>query len=531
MPKRAIAARVLPILAVAAVLALSFVTAGKVPFSGKLVACVGYGYGYGYVASPPTVINVNPNAGPSSGGTTVTITGLGYCSPATAVDFGTTPAASFVINSDTSITAVSPVHAAGTVDVTVTNAQGTSAATALDHFTFAAFTSYFQWFDKASAGFLNDNIHLVNEGSAPANITVTGPGGAQVSVSNLAVGAETYVTFPSGTIGGPVVVNSDQFVLASQRVQYNQSFNEIWSADSFSAAATSYINWYDKASDGFLNDNIHLLNPFNAPSSVSVTVSGIIRTAVVQPQSSTYVNFPQGTIGGPVKIQVTAGANILASQRVQFRSTFNEVWAHDASFAAQTSIINWFDKASTGFLNDNIHLLNPGVTTANVTVSEDGGVVSSTVNVAAGAETYVTFPQGTIGGPVKVVVNSGPNVLSSQRVQYNDSFNEVWSEDPLGFASTFNVINWYDKASAGFVADNIHLFNPGTVSAVVTVDIGGGSTLATVIVPADGETYVTLPQGTIGGPVNITVTSGPGILAAGRTQFNASFNEIWAQPL
>jgi hypothetical protein len=40
--------------------------------------------------------------------------------------------------SDTEITTTSPAHAAGTVDVTVTNPSGTSPTTANDHFTFAA---------------------------------------------------------------------------------------------------------------------------------------------------------------------------------------------------------------------------------------------------------------------------------------------------------------------------------------------------------------------------------------------------------
>jgi hypothetical protein len=43
-------------------------------------------------------------------------------------------------------------------------------------------------------------------------------------------GGETYVTFPHGTIGGPVTITSATAVLAAQRVQYYSSFNEIWSA-------------------------------------------------------------------------------------------------------------------------------------------------------------------------------------------------------------------------------------------------------------------------------------------------------------
>jgi sugar lactone lactonase YvrE len=82
--------------------------------------------------SPPTVTHVEPNLGSPSGGTTVTITGT-ELTGATAVKFGSTNAASFKVNSDKTITAVSPAGA-GTVDVTVTTPLGTSPASEADHF-------------------------------------------------------------------------------------------------------------------------------------------------------------------------------------------------------------------------------------------------------------------------------------------------------------------------------------------------------------------------------------------------------------
>jgi hypothetical protein len=73
--------------------------------------------------------------GPTSGGTTVNITGLDFAGT-TAVKFGTVEAASFTVNSPTSIMAVSPPHPKGTVDVTVTNAWGTSGISEGDHFRY-----------------------------------------------------------------------------------------------------------------------------------------------------------------------------------------------------------------------------------------------------------------------------------------------------------------------------------------------------------------------------------------------------------
>ena len=81
----------------------------------------------------PSVSGVSPNAGPVDGGSSVTIAGAGFTG-ATEVDFGGV-AADFVVDSDSSITAVSP-PGAGAVDVTVTTPGGTSGTTADDQFTY-----------------------------------------------------------------------------------------------------------------------------------------------------------------------------------------------------------------------------------------------------------------------------------------------------------------------------------------------------------------------------------------------------------
>jgi alpha-tubulin suppressor-like RCC1 family protein len=111
-----------------------------VPVDG-LTAVVGIAAGwthslaFGTPGPPaPTVTSLSPNSGPQAGGTSVSIIGTNL-TEATAVRFGTHSAASYTVNSNTSITAVAPA-ASGTVDVTVTIPAGTSSTSLADQFSY-----------------------------------------------------------------------------------------------------------------------------------------------------------------------------------------------------------------------------------------------------------------------------------------------------------------------------------------------------------------------------------------------------------
>lgn len=82
----------------------------------------------------PTISGLAPASGPSSGGTTVVITGTNL-SNATAVSFGSSPAASFKVDTSTRITAVAP-PGTGAVAVAVTTPGGTSGVTTSSRFTY-----------------------------------------------------------------------------------------------------------------------------------------------------------------------------------------------------------------------------------------------------------------------------------------------------------------------------------------------------------------------------------------------------------
>jgi len=87
--------------------------------------------------SPPIVTGVSPAGGLAAGRTAPTISGAGFTG-ATGVTFGGTAATAVVVVNPNTITATSPAHAVGTVDVRVTTPNGTSAiAGAADNFVYS----------------------------------------------------------------------------------------------------------------------------------------------------------------------------------------------------------------------------------------------------------------------------------------------------------------------------------------------------------------------------------------------------------
>jgi len=92
--------------------------------------------GYTYTNPAPRVALITPNSGTTNGGNGVTITGTGFLSGAT-VSFGGTAATGVTVVNSTSITATTPVHAAGAVSVVVTN-TGNQSGTLANGYTYTS---------------------------------------------------------------------------------------------------------------------------------------------------------------------------------------------------------------------------------------------------------------------------------------------------------------------------------------------------------------------------------------------------------
>jgi hypothetical protein len=144
-----------------------------------------------YVGKAPVVTTLAPSSGPAAGGTLVQITGTGFTG-ATAVSFGGT-AATFTVQSDTSVSATAPAHAAGAVDVRVVTPAGMSGPKT---YTYES-----------------------QPGSPPVVLLVSPAagsmdGGTVVTITGTAFTGATGVTF-GGTAGTSIVVSSDTSITAT----------------------------------------------------------------------------------------------------------------------------------------------------------------------------------------------------------------------------------------------------------------------------------------------------------------------------
>jgi alpha-tubulin suppressor-like RCC1 family protein len=157
----------------------------------------------------PSVTAVNPTAGAVGGGTPVTITGSNL-EGATAVHFGANSALSFTVHSPSSITAVAPAGALGTVDVTVSIAAGTSPITPADHFSYVPPPTVTALSSKAGPGAGESTVTIsgsefqaatgVDFGANPAEKFVINSPTSITAVSPPGAGTVSVtVTAPGGT--------------------------------------------------------------------------------------------------------------------------------------------------------------------------------------------------------------------------------------------------------------------------------------------------------------------------------------------
>ncbi|WP_047304919.1 autotransporter domain-containing protein [Pseudomonas fluorescens] len=124
-------------------------------------------------SSTPTLTSVAPSSGSTAGATAVTLTGTNFTG-ATAVTFGGVAATGFTVNNATTITATTPAHAAGPVNVAVTTPGGSTTLT--NSYTYAVPAPTVGPVSATVAANSNANpITLSLSGGAATSVAVASP--------------------------------------------------------------------------------------------------------------------------------------------------------------------------------------------------------------------------------------------------------------------------------------------------------------------------------------------------------------------
>jgi YVTN family beta-propeller protein len=180
------------------------------------------------ISAVPVITNISPAVGPSAGGTTVNISGSGFLGT-TVVDFGNR-VASFIVNSDSSITAMTPPHAPQVVTVFVTSTSGTSTPNNNSFFTFQG-----DW----QAYIVNNGSSEVTVIDVPTNTITTTipveanptpidllPDGSLVFVANRADGSISVIDTATNTVINTIPPLSGlHFDIATLDMQPNGAMN------------------------------------------------------------------------------------------------------------------------------------------------------------------------------------------------------------------------------------------------------------------------------------------------------------------
>lgn len=463
-----------------------------------------------YVA-PPTVTSISPTAGPTSGGTTVIITGTNL-SGATAVKFGATSATSHVVNSATQITATAPAGAAGTVDVTVTTAGGTSATSAADQFTYVAAPT----------------VTSISPTSGP------GTGGTTVIITGSNFSGSTAVTFGATAAAGYTVNSGTQITATAPagtgtvdvRVTTIGGTSATSAADRYTYVPSPSVTSISPTAGPTGGGTTVTITGTNFSSATAVTFGATAANGfTVNSATQITATAPAGT--GTVDVRVTTGGGTSATSAAdQFTyvapptvtsisptagptSGGRTVIITGSNFSGTTAVTFGATAASGFTVNSGTQITATapaGSGTVDVRVSTVGGTSATSgadqfTYVPAPAVTSISPSSGPTAGGTTVTI-TGSNFSGTTAVTFGataaagftvNSATQITATAPAGAAGTVDVrVTTLGGTSATSAADQFTYLPAPIVSSITTAQANpsNASTLPFVVSFSEAVTGV-----------------------------------------
>lgn len=420
-----------------------------------------------YVAAP-TVSGVSPIAGPTAGGTTVVITGTGFAAanPTGSVKFGAANA-TYVINSNTQITATSPANTAGTYDITVTTFGGTSATSSRDQFTYVAAPSV--------------------TGLSPASGPVSGS--TTVVITGTGFTGATAVTFDAANATSFTVNSATQITATSPMGAVGSVDVRVTSAGGTSA--TSQADQFTYIG----TPSVLSVTPYSGPATggTTVTISGkyFANTTAVMFGATPATGFtvvngntieaiaPAGAVG-TVDITVTAPGGTSGTGPA----------SHYTYFAVPNAPAVTGLSPATGPAAGGTSVVITGTDLTGATAVTFDGTNATSFTVDSDTQITAVSPMGAVGSVDVHVTTPGGTSATSQGNQFTY----------IGTPSVLSISPASGPATGGTTVTITGKYFAGTTA------VKFGASPATGFTVVDGNTITaTAPAGT--GTVDITVTA------------------------
>ncbi len=258
----------------------------------------------------PSITSLSPNTGSTAGGNTVTINGSAFTG-ATDVNFAGTdfPSGSFTVVSDSKITLTAPAHAAGTFDVTVTNAIGTSTTSASDHYTFTTAPIFASL--SPSAGPLAGGITVTINGTNFTGATSVSFGGTPGTSLVVVNDSQVTVTAPAHAVGSvDVTVTTPNGTSATS------------AADTFTYDAAPTVTSFTPTSGVDSGGNSVVITGTGFVSGATVTFGGVAATTVTVNSATQITAITPAHAVGAVNVVVSdAGGSVTAGTQFTYGLT------------------------------------------------------------------------------------------------------------------------------------------------------------------------------------------------------------------
>ena len=335
-----------------------------------------------YLAPLPTVTGISSLSGIITGGTAVTISGS-HLAGATAVMFGSAPASSFTVNSDGTITAISPVGTPGFADVTVTTSAGTSAVTSADQF---AFTN-----PAPMVTGVNDDAMTPGGGD---NVTIAG---------SHFIGASTVLFGTTPAISFTILNDGSITAVAPVQAIGNVDITVVNAAGTSTTSSADQFTYQITGSDGS-SDPITVVNPLALP-----VISGLDTDSGSTAGGDTVTLYGIGflTVTG-----VTFGTVPAASFQVNSDTSMTAVIPTESAGAVNV-ILQTASGSTTPTDTSQFTFMTPGAAPSISAVTSSGGTASPGSVITIQGSNFNGATAVSLGGqPATFTVESPTTILA-----------------------------------------------------------------------------------------------------------------------